>query len=85
MSLALQKSDLILTSHGFCASFSAVRKCLTSLANNEIELTEDLSYIPTGIDLIGEGDNMIQWRTDNIDIMLRQSMIIKRPHKFHQV
>ena len=37
-----------LSSHGFCASYSEVRRYLTSLADHEVENIENGTYLPRG-------------------------------------
>ena len=57
-----------LNSHGFCVSYTEVRRFLTSIANNEIEKIKNNSYIPNGITLINSGGYLVQEGADNIDL-----------------
>ena len=55
-------------SHGFCASYSEVRRYRTSLANLEIDRIQDMSYVPYGIALFRKGGRIIQEGAENINL-----------------
>ena len=57
-----------LHSHGFCASYTEVRKFLTSSANHEIIRSQNGSNIPNGICPQMLGGGFIQEGSDNVDL-----------------
>ena len=57
-----------LSSHGFCASYSEVRRYLTSLADHEVKNIENGTYLPRGIVTPAGEFNLIQEGADNVDI-----------------
>mgnify|MGYP007024910540 CR=1 FL=1 len=58
----------ILNAHGFCVTYTELRRYLTSVANHEISRISGDRYIPGGIRPISEGGRLIQEGSDNIDI-----------------
>ncbi|CAC5420133.1 unnamed protein product [Mytilus coruscus] len=58
----------ILNAHGFCVTYTELRRYLTSVANHEISRISGDRYIPGGIRSISEGGRLIQEGSDNIDI-----------------
>jgi hypothetical protein len=57
-----------LNSHGFCASYSEVRRFLTSVALKEEDSIKEGVYVPDGIVPVCQGGCLIQEGADNIDI-----------------
>jgi hypothetical protein len=57
-----------LFSHGFFASYTAVRCYLTSIAVHEVENMENGAFAPDGIISVQEGGGLIQEGADNIDL-----------------
>jgi hypothetical protein len=57
-----------LFSHGFCASYTEVRRYLTSIAVHEVENIENGAFAPDGIISVQEGAGLIQEGADNIDL-----------------
>jgi hypothetical protein len=57
-----------LNSHGFCASYSEVRRFLTSVALKEEDSTKEGVYVIDGIVPVCQGGCLIQEGADNIDI-----------------
>ena len=57
-----------LNAHGFCASYSEVRRFLTSIADSEINKIEHDTYVPNGILPFNESFALIQEGADNVDI-----------------
>ena len=57
-----------LFSHGFCASYTEVRRYLTSIAVHEVENMENGAFAPDGIISVQEGGGLIQEGADNIDL-----------------
>jgi hypothetical protein len=57
-----------LFSHGFCASYTEVRRYLTSIAVHEVENMENGAFAPDGIISVQEGRGLIQEGADNIDL-----------------
>jgi hypothetical protein len=57
-----------LNSHGFCSSYSEVRRFLTSVALKEEESIKEGVYVPDGIVPVCQGGCLIQEGADNIDI-----------------
>jgi hypothetical protein len=55
-------------SHGFCASYSEVRRFLTSVALKEEESIKEGVYVPDGIVPVCQGGCLMQEGADNIDI-----------------
>jgi hypothetical protein len=49
-----------LFSHGFCASYTEVRRYLTSIAVHEVENMENGAFAPDGIISVQEGGGLIQ-------------------------
>ena len=57
-----------LFSHGFCASYTEVRRYLTSIAVHEVENMENGAFAPDGIISVQEDGGLIQEGADNIDL-----------------
>ena len=57
-----------LNSHGLCASYSEVRRFLTSVALKEEDSIKEGVYVPDGIVPVCQGGCLIQEGADNIDI-----------------
>ena len=57
-----------LNSHGFCASYSEMRRFLTSVALKEEDSIKEGVYVPDGIVPVCQGGCLIQEGADNIDI-----------------
>jgi hypothetical protein len=51
-----------LFSHGFCASYTEVRRYLTSIAVHEVENMENGAFAP---DMYAKKENICIWRLDN--------------------
>ena len=58
-----------LNSNGFCASYSEVRRFLTSVALKEEDSIKEGIYVPDGIVPVCQGGCLIQEGADNIDII----------------
>ena len=71
-----------LNSHGFCASYSEVRRFLTSVALKEEESIKEGVYVPDGIVPVCQGGCLIQEGADNIDI---NTEIIDGKDTFHSM
>ena len=71
-----------LNSHGFCASYSEVRRFLTSVALKEEESIKEGVYVPDGIVPVCQGGCLIQEGADNIDI---NTEIIEGKDTFHSM
>jgi hypothetical protein len=69
-----------LNSHGFCASYSEVRRFITSVALKEEESIKEGVYVPDGIVPVCQGGCLIQEGADNIDI---NTEIIDGKDTFH--
>jgi hypothetical protein len=57
-----------LNSHGFCASYSELRRFLTSVALKEEDSTKEGVYVIDGIVPVCQGGCLVQEGADNIDI-----------------
>ena len=57
-----------MNAHGFCVTYTELRRNLTSVANHDIDRISGDRYIPGGILPISEGGHLIQEGSDNIDL-----------------
>ncbi|KAK3085631.1 hypothetical protein FSP39_006444 [Pinctada imbricata] len=57
-----------LHSHGFCASYTEVRRFLTSASEHEVTKIKDGTYLPYGIVPCSGQSTLIQEGADNVDI-----------------